>query len=91
VTINKTTGLITCASNSLAAAAEASFVVTNSSVAATDTVIVNVVSSATGTPVAFVTAVAAGSFTITLSNLHASTADTTADTIRFTVIKSVSN
>jgi hypothetical protein len=91
VTINKTTGLITCASTSLAAAAEASFVVTNSSVAATDTVIVNVVSSATGTPVAFVTAVAAGSFTITLSNLHASTADTTADTIRFTVIKSVSN
>jgi hypothetical protein len=91
VTINKTTGLITCNSTSLAAAAEASFVVTNSSVAATDTVIVNVVSSATGTPVAFVTAVAAGSFTITLSNLHASTADTTADTIRFTVIKSVSN
>ena len=65
--------------------------VTNSTVAATDTVIVNVVSSSTGTPVAFVTAVAAGSFTITVSNLHASTADTTADTIRFTVIKSVSN
>ena len=91
VTLNKITGLITCNSTSLAAGAEASFVVTNSSVAATDTVIVNVVSSSTGTPVAFVTAVAAGSFTITLSNLHASTADTTADTIRFTVIKSVSN
>lgn len=91
VTLNTMTGLITCNSASLAAGAEASFVVTNSSVAATDTVIVNVVSSSTGTPVAFVTAVAAGSFTITLSNLHASTADTTADTIRFTVIKSVSN
>jgi hypothetical protein len=91
VTLNKITGLITCNSTSLAAGAEASFVVTNSTVAATDTVIVNVVSSSTGTPVAFVTAVAAGSFTITLSNLHASTADTTADTIRFTVIKSVSN
>jgi len=91
VTLNKITGLITCNSTSLAAGAEASFVVTNSTVAATDTVIVNVVSSSTGTPVAFVTAVAAGSFTITLSNLHATTADTTADTIRFTVIKSVSN
>ena len=91
VTLNKITGLITCNSTSLAAGAEASFVVTNSTVAATDTVIVQVVSSSTGTPVAFVTAVAAGSFTITLSNLHASTADTTADTIRFTVIKSVSN
>jgi hypothetical protein len=91
VTLNKITGLITCNSTSLAAGAEASFVVTNSTVAATDTVIVNVVSSSTGTPVAFVTAVAAGSFTITLSNLHATVADTTADTIRFTVIKSVSN
>jgi hypothetical protein len=91
VTLNKITGLITCNSTSLAAGAEASFVVTNSTVAATDTVIVEVVSSSTGTPVAFVTAVAAGSFTVTLSNLHASTADTTADTIRFTVIKSVSN
>jgi len=91
VTLNKITGLITCNSTSLAAGAEASFVVTNSTVAATDTVIVQVVSSSTGTPVAFVTAVAAGSFTVTLSNLHASTADTTADTIRFTVIKSVSN
>jgi hypothetical protein len=91
VTLNKITGLITCANTSLAAAAEASFVVTNSTVAATDTVIVNIVSSSTGTPVAFVTAVASGSFTITLSNLHASTADTTADTIRFTVIKSASN
>jgi len=91
VTLNKITGLITCNSTSLAAGAEASFVVTNSTVAATDTVIVQVVSSSTGTPFAFVTAVAAGSFTVTLSNLHASTADTTADTIRFTVIKSVSN
>jgi hypothetical protein len=91
VTLNKITGLITCNSTSLAAGAEASFVVTNSTVAATDTVIVQVVSSSTGTPVAFVTAVAAGSFTVTLSNLHASTADTTADTIRFTVIKSVTN
>ena len=91
VTLNKITGLITCNSTSLAAGAEASFVVTNSTVAATDTVIVNVVSSSTGTPVAFVTAVAAGSFTITLSNLHATIADTTADTIRYTVIKSVTN
>ena len=91
VTLNTMTGLITCNNASLAAGAEAAFVVTNSSVAATDTVIVNVVSSSTGTPVAFVTAVSAGSFTVTLSNLHASTADTTADTIRFTVIKSVSN
>lgn len=91
VTLNKLCGAITTDSTSLAAAAEASFVVTNSKVAVGDVVIVTPRSGQTAsTSVAFVTAVAAGSFTITLSNLHASTADTGAMIINFAVIKAVS-
>jgi hypothetical protein len=40
---------------------------------------------------AYVTAVAAGSFQITLKNGHASTADTGAAIINFAVIKAVSS
>lgn len=89
VTINKVCGSITTDTTSLAAGAEATFTVTNSTVAATDVVNVCMKTITTGTPVAFVTAVAAGSFDITISNLHASTADTSADVINFAVLKSV--
>lgn len=85
VTINAPAGRITMDPTSLAAAAEATFVVTNSFVTADSVPVVAIKSSATGTPVASVTAVAAGSFSITISNLHASTADTTADVINFIV------
>lgn len=91
VTINAICGAITTDATSLAAAGEATFTVTNSSVAIGDVVVVSLRSGATaGTSVPLVTAVAAGSFDITLTNLHASTADTGASVINFAVIKAVS-
>lgn len=91
VTLDKLCGTITTDSTSLAAGAEATFVVTNAKVAAADVVVVAIKSGGTtvGSTVAVVTAVAAGSFSITVSNLHASTADTAALVINFAVIKSV--
>lgn len=91
VTLDKLCGTITTDSTSLAAGAEATFVVTNAKVAAADVVVVSIKSGGTtvGSTVAVVTAVAAGSFSITVSNLHASTADTAALVINFAVIKSV--
>ena len=87
VTLNTHSGQITTVSSTLAAAAEAAFVVTNSTVAATDVVIANLAStSSAGTPVVSVTAVAAGSFTITIANLHASAALDNTMVINFGVI-----
>jgi len=91
VTVNAVCGAITTDTTSLAAGAEAAFTVTNSSVAVGDVVVVSLRSGATsGTSSPVVTAVAAGSFQITLTNLHASTADTGASIINFVVIKAVS-
>jgi hypothetical protein len=42
--------------------------------------------SATGTSLAFVSKVQAGSFDITVTNLHATTADTSASVLDFLVI-----
>lgn len=89
VTLNKTCGAITTHTASLAAAAEATFTVTNSTVAATDVVVVSIKPGGTGTPQAYVSNVAAGSFAITITNLHASVADTSADVINFAVVKAV--
>ena len=70
VTLNKPAGEITTHDASLAGGAEVSFVVTNSFVAINDVPVVAIQSGATtGTYVASVSAVAAGSFTVTLSNL----------------------
>lgn len=89
----KMCGTITTDSTSLAAAAEATFTVTNKAVGANDVVVCCVKSGGTtaGSTWAAVTAVAEGSFAITVSNLHASTADTAALVINFVVIKSVIN
>lgn len=89
VTLSKLTGQITTNNASLAAGAEAEFTVTNTTVAATDTVILNITPGGTGTPFAYVSTVAAGSFKIMVTNLHASTADTSADVINYTVLKGV--
>lgn len=90
VTLNKLCGTITTVSSTLAAGAEADFIVTNSTVAATDLVIVNIKSTTSGgTPIAVVAAVAAGSFTVRLSNLHASAALDNTLVISFAVIKGV--
>lgn len=90
VEINKLTGAITTDDTSLAAGAQATFTVTNSTVAVGDTVILSCRSGQTAaTSVAFVSAVAAGSFDITLANLSGDTADTGAMIINFAVIKAV--
>lgn len=91
VTLNKLSGAITTVTQNIAAGAEAQFTVSNTTVAAGDTVIVNVASGSTGgTTIAAVTAVAANSFQITLTNLHASVAETGVLVLNFTVIKGVS-
>jgi hypothetical protein len=92
VTINALSGAITTQATSLATAAEVSFTVTNSKVAIGDVVLACIRSGPTtlGSTWVSVTAVAAGSFQLTLGNLHASTADTGAAIINFIVIKAVS-
>lgn len=90
VTLNKLCGQITTDDASLAAAAEATFTVNNNLVEIGDVVIIAVQDQgATGEVLAFVTDVAAGSFQITLANLHASVAATNAAIINFAVIKAV--
>ena len=90
VTLSKLSGAITTNNASLAAGAEATFTVTNTTVAATDTVVVSLKTpSSTGLSLPFVSTTAAGSFDITLTNLHGSTADTSASVINFAVIKAV--
>lgn len=90
VVLSKLSGAITTAATSLAAGAEATFTVTNTLVAATDVVVVCLKTpSATGLSLPFVSTVADGSFQITLTNLHGSTADTSASVINFVVIKAV--
>ena len=91
VTLNKLTGQITTQATSLAAAGEVSFTVTNSTVAIGDVVVAAIQSGPTtpGSTQVSVTTVAAGSFQLTLNNLHASTADTGAAIINFAVFKAV--
>jgi len=88
VTLNKLAGQITMHNGSLGAGAEATFAVTNSTVAANDVVIVNHSSSGTaGAYVVGVSAVSSGSFKITVSNLSGSSLGE-AIVLSFAVIKS---
>jgi hypothetical protein len=89
VTLSTLAGTITTDPTSLAAGAEITFTVTNTKVAATDTVVCCVKSGGTtpGSTQATVSAVAAGSFDITINNLHASVADVAALVINFYVLK----
>lgn len=86
VTINAVQGVITTDDDPLAAAAEVTFTVTNSKCQATSIPVLAMKAITTGTPVANVTRVADGEFDITLTNLHASTADSSADQISFFLI-----
>lgn len=89
VTLNKTTGKITMHNATLNAGAEVGFTVTNSAVASTDVVVVNIVSGATADSYHVeVDAVGLGSFRISLTNVSASNLGE-AIVIRFAVIKSV--
>jgi hypothetical protein len=90
VTLDKTTGQITTHNAALAAAAEVTFTVNNSTVAATDTVIVNLASGGTtNTYIVGVHAVAAGSFDIIIGNMSV-TSRSEALVLNYAVIKGVS-
>lgn len=92
VTLNKTTGAITTNNTSLAAGATARFTVTDSAVAATDTINLSIKSGTTTDQTDVkVQAVAAGSFDIVVANRHTSTAETGAIVINFNVIKGVTS
>jgi hypothetical protein len=91
VTINKLSGQITMVNSALAAAAEVAFTVNNSTVAATDVVIVNIQSVGTaGSYLVSVGAVANGSFSITLSNASGGSLSQ-AVVLNFIVLKGVAN
>jgi hypothetical protein len=88
VTINKTCGQITTSSASLAVAAVATFTVTDSTVAAVDVPHLAIASGAVNADtIAYVSAVAAGSFNISVKNLNAATAETGAIVINFAIVK----
>lgn len=87
VTINNAAGVITTVTQNIAAAGEVQFTVNNTKVKITDTVNLSIRSGSTGgTTIANVTAVAEGSFQITLTNLHAATAETGTLLINFVVV-----
>lgn len=88
VSCNALSGAITTASQTVAAGAEADFVVSNDKVAATDVVVVCVrTHSSAGSFLAAVAAVADGQFTVRLTNLHASAAGDNVLVLNFFVIK----
>lgn len=89
VTLNKRSGAITTHDNSLAAGAEVSFTLTNSTIAATDVVVVCIKSGGTaGAYNVVVDAVAAGSCQISLTNLSTGALGE-ALVLNFAVIKAV--
>lgn len=88
VTLNKTTGVITTNNTSLAALTSATFTVTNSAIAINDTIVLSIRSGQTNKETrATVSAVAAGSFDITIMNDATLGAETGAIIINFAVIK----
>lgn len=92
VTLSKLTGKITTDTTSLAAEASADFIVTNTTVALGDVVVVAIQSgSNSGGTIVSVSNVTAGSFSIRVhnGNVAAGTAETGAIIINFAVIKAV--
>lgn len=89
VTLSKPCGQITTVALTTAAAAEEEFTVTNTLVAATDVVVVGTTYAGAGTPIVAVKGVAAGSFKIVITNVHASNALNAVLVVNFAVIKSV--
>jgi hypothetical protein len=88
VTCSAYCGVITTVSQTVAAGAEAEFTVTNTNVAATDVVVACIKTHASaGSFIVAVSAVAAGSFKLHLTNLHASAAGNNALVINFIVLK----
>ena len=90
VTLNRLTGAITTNNASLTGAANVAFTVNNNLVRATDTVVCSVRSGGpTGRYFAAVSAVANGSFQVTLTNAGATAGEVVV--INFAVINSVQN
>lgn len=88
VACNAYSGVITTVSQAVAAGAEATFTVTNNKVAATDVVNVAIKDhTSAGTFMAYVSDVSAGTFDISITNLHASTAGNNVLVINFVVQK----
>lgn len=88
VTCNAYSGVITTVSQTVAAAGEADIVVTNNKVAATDVVVACIKThTSAGTFDVGVSAVAAGQFTLRLTNLSAATAGNNVLVINFVVLK----
>jgi hypothetical protein len=88
VTCNAYSGVITTVSQTVAAAAEADFTVTNDKVAATDIVVACVKThTSAGSFAVTVSRVAAGIFDLRLTNLHASAAGNNVLVINFIVLK----
>lgn len=88
VTCNAYTGVITTVSQTVAGGAEAEFTVNNDKVAATDVVVASIKThTSAGDLIVGVSAVAAGSFKLRLTNLHASTAGNNVLVINFLVLK----
>lgn len=91
VTLNKICGQVTMVNSALAAGVEVSFVVNNNLVASTDVVIANIQSVGTvGSYLICVSAVANGSFTVSISNASAGSLSQ-ALVINYFVLKSVIN
>jgi hypothetical protein len=88
VTLNKITGQITLFTAAGNVAAYTQFVVSNSTVAATDTIDFQC-SSSTNTYITFVTAIAAGSFTVNFISIVGTASD--APVFNFNVIKGSAN
>ena len=87
VQVDTESGQITTLTSSLAAGGEETFTVTNDKVGALDTVILNIGStSSAGTGAVSVTAVAAGSFDITITNLHSANAFDNTHVINFAIV-----
>lgn len=92
VTINKLSGQITGDATSLAAGADATFVVNNSFVNINDTISLSVQSGPTAnTSIFTISAVTNGTFSIRIKNVAAATADTGAPILNFNVIKGAAN
>jgi len=94
VTLNTSAGRITMNNAALAAGAAVSFVLTNSSISANDTIIVcvssNTTGSAAGAYTTYVSYLAAGSALITLRNLTAATSYSEAVIINYAIIHGAS-
>ena len=90
VTCSAYSGVITTVSQTVAAGAEAEFTVTNTNVAATDVVVACIKThTSAGSFIVAVSAVAAGSFKLHLTNLHASAAGNNVLVINFIVLKAL--